>query len=229
MSFCPRCGAAIDPKTSTRSCKFCGEHLLSDWLESESTNSLLPALPEQPEELTQIPKPDQCKPCAAPPPPIAPPLPQNSLAVEDLPPQLRAFATELEEWAVLNYRDARMDAIRFWGLKIPAIFSSASAGVLALMHLETVAAILAAMASACVLIDAVNPGGQLRNAHLRAVHDLRGLQHRMMNDWRIGKLRDKTGNCLAAEILESAEKTRSKIAVDLRVAETSFARSVNAK
>ena len=83
-----------------------------------------------------------------------------------MPPELNAFISELDTWAALNERDVRRDTIRFWAFKLPAIISSASAGVLALEHLVTIAAILAAVASACVLIDAVNPGGQLRNAHL---------------------------------------------------------------
>jgi hypothetical protein len=134
--------------------------------------------------------------------------------------------SELEQWAVLNAHDARNDTIRFWLLKLPAIVSSAAAGVLAMNHLETVSAVLAALASGCVLIDAMNPGGQLRNAHMRAVHDLRALEHQVMNDWRIGTLKGKNPNRLAAEIIEGAEKIRDRVAGELRAAETSFARTV---
>jgi len=166
---------------------------------------------------------------AAPSAPAAAAPPALPTATVPLPPDLRDFVVELEQWAAANAKDARRDALRFWSLKIPAVLSSASAGVLALWHLSGVAAALAAAASACVLIDAVNPGGQLRNAHLRAVHDLRDLEHHVVNEWRIGALKGKSGNHLAAEILESAQKARDKIAADLRVAETSFARTVSPK
>jgi hypothetical protein len=205
MSFCPCCGAAIN--ASARLCAGCGAQILNG--ENERT--------------VQEPTP------YAAPAPRATTLHEDAFESDEIPSQLQAFVAELEEWAILNDRDARMDTLRFWSLKIPTILSSALAGVLAVTHLNTIAAMLAAFASACVLIDAVNPGGQLRNAHLRAVHDLRGLQHRIMKNWRIGILRDKAGNCLAAEILESAQKIRDKITADLRAVETSFARTVKTK
>jgi hypothetical protein len=142
---------------------------------------------------------------------------------------LSDFVSEIEEWAALNARDARKDTFRFWALKLPAVLSSATAGILAVGHFETIAAVLAAIASACILIDGVNPGGQLRNAHLRAVHDLRSLQHQVVNEWRVGTLKGKSGGRLAAEILASAETLRDKVAADLKIAETSFARSIDVK
>lgn len=159
-------------------------------------------------------------------PSVAPP--EDSASADEIHSHLRAFVSELEQWATSNAQDARRDTIRFWSLKIPAVLSSASAGALALAHLNGVA-VLATAASACILIEAVNPGGQLRNAHLRAVHDLRELEHHVMNEWRIGALRGKSGNLLAAEILQSAQKARDKVAADLRVAETSFACTVRPK
>ena len=140
-----------------------------------------------------------------------------------MPPELNAFISELDTWATLNERDVRRDTIRFWAFKLPAIVSSASAGVLALEHLGTIAAILAAIASACVLIDAVNPGGQLRNAHLRAVFDLRELEYDVVNNWRIGSLKGTAPGQLAAETLEAARRVRERIFSDLKMAETSFA------
>ncbi len=161
-------------------------------------------------------------PASAPRVPIPPPS-ATALGEDDIPPQLRAFIGELEEWAEANERDVRRDTVRFWTFKLPAVVSSASAGLLALAHLEVVAAILAAVGSACVIIDAVNPGGQLRNAHLRAVYDLRELEHDATDKWRIGALKGTASSELAAEILEGARKVRDKVASDLKAAETSFA------
>ncbi len=146
-----------------------------------------------------------------------------------MPDELRQFVVELEDWARLNHADARKDTIRFWVLKIPAVVSSAAAGVLALGDLTAVAAVLAAVASACVLIDGVNPGGQLRNAHLRAVHELRALQHEIVNGWRMGTLQGRSGNALAATLLEQGEVERKKIANDLKAAETSFEKAIHAR
>jgi hypothetical protein len=146
-----------------------------------------------------------------------------------MPAELSSFISELEDWARLNQSDARHDTIRFWVLKVPAILSSASAGILAINHLETAAAILAAIATTCILIDGVNPGGQLRNAHVRAVHDLRTLQHQLVNDWRVGSLRGNNTNSLAAELLLKGEKVREEVASALRSAETTFAKSVESK
>lgn len=141
----------------------------------------------------------------------------------ELEPELQAFIGELEEWAAANARDARRDTVRFWLFKLPAILSSAASGVLSLERLEVVAAVLAAVATVCVLIDAVNPGGQLRNAHTRAVHDLRDLEHFVLNEWRVGRLKGCEAGPLAAKILQEAIERRERIARDLRAAETSFA------
>jgi hypothetical protein len=147
------------------------------------------------------------------------------MADAEMPPELRAFIDELDAWATLNERDVRRDTIRFWALKLPAIVSSASAGVLALEHLGTIAAILAAVSRACVLIDAVNPGGQLRNAPLRAVVDLRELEYDVVNNWRIGSLQGAPSGQLAVETLQGARKVRERIFLDLKMAETSFAQA----
>jgi hypothetical protein len=74
-----------------------------------------------------------------------------------------------------------------------------------------------------VLIDAVNPGGQLRNAHLLAVFDLRELEYDLVNNWRIGSLKGTPSGQLAAETLEAAKKVRERIFSDLKMAETAFA------
>lgn len=149
----------------------------------------------------------------------APPPPEG---VVEWPAPLARFIRELEDWTALNLRDARRDTLRYWILKLPAVLSAASAGVLTLADLSLISAILAAVASTCVLIDAVNPGGQLRNAHLRAAHDLRQLQHSMLNRWRVGILRSEQPVTLAAEMIESAQSQWQRIAGDLRAAETAF-------
>jgi hypothetical protein len=149
--------------------------------------------------------------------------------VGQLPNELREFIGEIEQWAKANAKDARKDKFSFWTLKIPAILSSAFASFLAAVHLNIWASLLAAMASACILIDAAFPRGQLFRAHLRAVHDLRNIQHEIMNRWRAASFDDKNKNRLAADILKMAEQTRSRIARELRTAETAMGHSPGKK
>ena len=83
---------------------------------------------------------------------------------------------ELEVWASLNAKDARRDNLRFWCIKIPALLASSCAGVFGYFGLQAATIVSGAIGSACVLIDGLNPGGNLRNIHIRAVYDLRQLQ-----------------------------------------------------
>ncbi len=52
------------------------------------------------------------------------------------------------------------------------------------------------------------------NAHLRSVHDLRNLEHRIMNDWRM--------RIDVVKILQSAAQARARVESDLRAAETAY-------
>ncbi len=137
----------------------------------------------------------------------------------DLQEQLRG----LETWAQANRRDSKWDAIKFWSLKIPAIVVAAGSGVSAYYELKGLAVIAGAVASLCVLIDALNPGGALRNAHLRAFNELRILQERMKSQWQVGFLRHEDADLLAAEIIEGATKEKDRINDAITIAETSLA------
>src|SRR5689334_5204897 len=85
---------------------------------------------------------------------------------------LRNTTDTLEKWAQENKKDADKDLITFWALKIPAILSSASAGVWAHFGLTGVSVVAGAIASLCVIADGLLPRGMLRNTHLRAYHDI---------------------------------------------------------
>ncbi len=129
---------------------------------------------------------------------------------------------DLETWAQGNRRDAKWDTVKFWSLKIPAIVVSAGSGVFAYFK-PGVAVVGGAIASLCVLIDALNPRGALRNAHLRAFNDLRILQARMKSQWQVGFLRHEDRDTLAAEIIEGATKEKERINDAITNAETSLA------
>jgi hypothetical protein len=139
-----------------------------------------------------------------------------------MPPALREQLMDLETWAQGNRRDAKWDAVKFWALKIPAIVVSAGSGVFAYFK-PAVAVVGGALASLCVLIDALNPGGALRNAHLQAFNELRILQERMKSQWQVGFLRHEDRELLAAKIIEGASKEKERINAAITIAETSLA------
>jgi hypothetical protein len=138
-----------------------------------------------------------------------------------MPQELRDTLCELEEWALINKRDAKRDAIAFWILKIPAILASASAGVWAHFNFITIGVIAGAIASVCVIIDGVHPRGMLRNIHLRAFHDIRNLSTKMVSGWRA---RNKSFNDakVAAKLIRDAESERTRIALYIRNTETAL-------
>jgi|ERR1700722_801124 hypothetical protein len=159
------------------------------------------------------------------------PFHQNALSlagaaaspVSSMPPALEKQLRSLEEWAQANRRDAQNDAMRFWALKVPAILVSAGSGVFAYFKLDGIAVVAGAIASLCVLMDGLNPGGALRNVHRRAFNELRQLQDSMASDWQVGELRGEAPNLLAAEIIESAAKEKDRINAYITTAETSLA------
>jgi len=147
--------------------------------------------------------------------------PSSRVIDDGMPVALQQQLMELEQWSIANKNDARTDAIAFWSLKIPAILGSAGAGLLAHFNLTTVSLIAGAIASACVIIDGVNPRGTLRNIHLRAHHDLRILSTSMVAQWR-SRNSSTTDDETARQIIRNAEKQRQSIATYIRDAETAL-------
>ncbi len=139
-----------------------------------------------------------------------------------MPSALREEFRRVEDWAQANKKDARNDALRFWSLKIPAIVVSATTGVLAYYKVTGMAVIAGAVGSFCVLMDGLNPGGTLRNVHLRAVNELRILQNRMRSRWDAGLLRGENPNLLAAEVIEMSAKEKERVNGYITAAETSL-------
>lgn len=137
-------------------------------------------------------------------------------------PSLAAFVADLEVWAKGNARDARFESVRFWALKLPAIFGSISTGIFGYAGWELASLIVGGAVAGCVAIDVLNPSSKLRNAHLRAVHDLRNLEHELLAGWAIEErgLDDDGLNELAAKLMRRGEREREKIADRLRDAET---------
>jgi len=139
-----------------------------------------------------------------------------------MPDELKDQLDELEEWARGNMSDSRRDATAFWGLKVPAIFAAASAGVWAHFDWTTASVISGSIASVCVIIDGVHPRGMLRNTHLRACHDIRILMGDMVTRWRTRASNATPGNT-ARRIIKEAAGERERIAKYIRDAETALA------
>jgi len=136
----------------------------------------------------------------------------------------------LEEWAQDNRRDSRRDLIRFWALKIPAILFSASAGALTYFNLQAISIIMGAVASLCVLVDSLNPGGMLRNIHYKAFHDLRQLQHDIKTEWMLNRRRAtdaESEHAMCCGIIEKTQPEIKRIANYLKNAETSLGAKPN--
>jgi hypothetical protein len=149
----------------------------------------------------------------------------SEMELESMPAILLLQLQELESWALANRKDSRRDAVRFWVLKIPAVVVASCAGIFAFFSWEAGAVVASAVASICVLIDGLNPGGALRNAHYQAFYDLRNLQQEMRVQWRIQSWKakeDDARNELAAHIIEDSKMEISRIAASLRDAESAL-------
>ena len=158
-------------------------------------------------------------PVAAAPPPGGEYVPYRT-DPDPFPPQLARVVGEIEAWASANAKDARRDRVAYWALKTPAIVSSALSGVLVLKGWQLTAVILAGIATVCVLIDGLQPRGALRNAHWRAVHELRGLSQSIRFQWDEAVLRRQARDDLAADILRDSRTRIQQIGAALQEAES---------
>jgi len=140
-----------------------------------------------------------------------------------MPEILRRQVTEIEVWATANNRDATRESLRFWALKIPAIVGAGTAGLTGFLGWEIACLVIGGLASACVLVDSLNPAAKLRNAHLAAVHDLRQLQQDMTETWNVNAWRLTTREErleLASTIISDAQPELDRIGTALELAET---------
>src|SRR5690606_36832011 len=96
---------------------------------------------------------------------------------------IQNIISDLEDWARAILRQHRIDGTRQWVLKGIGFFAavaSAAGGAISMPRLAISAGIVAAIA---IAVDAAWPSSGDRNARLRAVHDLRELQHSLNLKW----------------------------------------------
>jgi hypothetical protein len=133
---------------------------------------------------------------------------------------------DLERWAEANLARDKKDKIRYWVLR-GAAFSGASGAALcaglARPHATVVFGVLSAV---CIAIDAAWPSDSFRNAHRRAVYDLRELQNTLKLRWDKVRLAhpdasapQRTAHALA--LLDQIQSKREEIGKYLGAAEAS--------
>lgn len=123
---------------------------------------------------------------------------------------------DLEDWARTILRLHRVDAVRHWILKGIAFFAavtSAAGGTLSMPRMAIGAGIATAIA---IAVDAAWPPSGDRNARLRAVHDLRELQHSINLRWEKVRLAHPDPGSIkrvahALTLLDSAHAKREHI------------------
>lgn len=104
-----------------------------------------------------------------------------------------AVATQLanlERWARANERFERQAGARFWGLHAVALVCAvvASASV-PLWNNPLLAVILVGIAGLCIVIEAVWSGPEAFGAaQVRALHELRELEHTIQLRWHVARL-----------------------------------------
>jgi len=134
-----------------------------------------------------------------------------------MPLELQQYMQKLELWALANKKDARLDSLKFWSLKGPAIVAASLSGVLASLHLPSaIPLLIGVIGSICVAFDGIVHPGKMRSFHIRAVHDLRTLEHSIQNQWIIASLRHVDSEEFAAKLLENAEQKRLEISEYLK-------------
>lgn len=152
-------------------------------------------------------------------PPSAPYPKSRGIVQKSAEESLADYLAELEQWAGENWRDARRDAWAFWALKVPAIISSASAGVWAHLGWTTVTVISGAVASFCVAVDGIYPRGRLRNIHLRALSDIRALASDLTSKFRSS---EGQPDDVVRQIIRESQSERQRIANYIRDAEAAL-------
>ena len=143
---------------------------------------------------------------------------RSGAAEADLPEPLSNVLLELEEWAKKNQREANRNAIAFWLFKGPAIAASGSLIIWDHFGMNGIGVIAGSIAGTLVVIDGLNPRGLLRNAYLRSVHDIRQLENRVMNKWRMRHHHDASETIRS--IIQETQIERERIENHLRDVET---------
>lgn len=146
-------------------------------------------------------------------------LVRGSASGSRLPPALSEKVDDLEKWALSNRQEAQDDAARFWAFKVPAILSSATSGLFALLKCRIAGVVASSIASICIVMDGLLRAGMLRGVHIRAFHEIRALESHIRDEWLIGQAKNESENELVARILIEAQDKSKQIEEYVRTAE----------
>jgi hypothetical protein len=151
---------------------------------------------------------------------IATPPNVSALTLAKMPSDLSDQISELMTWARANERDARKDTWFFWGLKIPAVAVSASAGVWGHYQFADIGIVAGALGAVCVVVDGFLQPGRLLNLHKRASHDIAILATRMASEWRSRE--GINTEEIARKIVRDSNKERTRIEKYVRDGESAL-------
>jgi len=138
-----------------------------------------------------------------------------------LPNEVQRFLRHLEEWALANKRDARIDTLKFWSFKLPAIIGAGIAGITGNIHTSpAVLSVIGLLSAVFIALDGIVRPGRLHKVHTRAFHDIRSLQRSILHQCEIAQLEGKAKSRNIAKILGTGEKSRISIVRYLRDVES---------
>lgn len=96
---------------------------------------------------------------------------------------LEEQVAELEIWAKANLQSERVDALRFWGMRVLAFLGAGAAAAAAALQATGWAASAGVFAALAIVIDTAWPSVGDRISRRRATRDLRELQHNLKLKW----------------------------------------------
>lgn len=150
---------------------------------------------------------------------------EQAVAPVPIPQELAEEMSVVKGWASANEKEARTDKRNYWVLKVPAIVVSASAALFVYFKVDALAITASAVASACALIDALQPRGMLYRAHKRASNDFYKLHSSMASQWRAGALGSGDKKALAAKIINDSSPEKNRVSKYLTEAESALSDS----
>lgn len=154
--------------------------------------------------------------------PVPEVTPTEEVSSKTLPYEFDRQVSTLEKWAKRNKKNSRNDFIYFWTLKGIAIFFSAFSAVFIYFNSEILTIFVSSFAALCIALDGVIHPGMLRNIHLTAFHEIRELEHTIVDMWSLGISCGENIKQLKRRIYQKIMIDKKRISEYLKTAEASL-------
>ena len=132
----------------------------------------------------------------------------------------------LREYSDQADKEALVDKVKYWTLKIPAIVASALAGIFGALHLDIAVIVSACVGTLAATIDSIYPRGMLHNVHRRAANDLALFASKIRTEWQAACVQcDRSPDQLKpifAKALTDANGERERVQTYVTAAEASL-------